>query len=351
MPDYSALQNILNPTRKVITDPTEAVSTRQGMIPSMSPEIALASLRDQRKGELEEAHIADPGNTRLAGLLGILKGDIASDPSTGDAARKIHQAYTQYADPEATYTREHVARDVTAAEQAKAHAESYGKATGSQEAELSDQGQAVAQHTLERAQTLKQTPVPVPGQYSFPPTGSAGGVGGVGGVGSVGETGGLPPNLKPLSQKESGSLDALHTAAPLIGELEQTLGQGDQGGNAFSNRLAYYGYKAGMAPDTIQSIPGVSPHTNKRIQLAGLLRIMGAAPYMAGSRSFQLLKQAEEHLTDPGAADAQVSARLQELKALWPRLQQELIQAHISPGAPINFAPYSSSESDWQDVK
>ena len=316
----------------------------QGYYGDPTGSIELAGLRQGRQGELTDRMAADLGvgdigDLRRANFMRQdLNRDIADDPFTGEAEQKRIGGIQSALDTVNTFMRPETmgARRTAADEAAYGGGALEGAKVGAGEAAkmkvgASPDAQYIANEQLRRQRELKQTPSPVPGQFPFPPEG---------GVGAAGDTGGMPPNMKPLDANSQRAITALREGAPLIGELEQILGApGAQKGNAFSNHMAYRLYQFGASPDTIQMIPGVSSNAQKRIQVAGLLKVLGAAPYAVGSRSFQFLKQAQEHLTNPAASDEFISSQLQELKKLWPRMQQEIIRAHTSPGAALNFTP------------
>lgn len=135
-----------------------------------------------------------------------------------------------------------------------------------------------------------------------------------------------PP--KPLNAAEEDAIQAMAKAQPIISGLRETLKPG--GNQAMSwlwNNATNKAYNAGISTD---------PTQEKKIQLSGLLSVVGSMPYAGRSRSFQMIQQAMKHLTQPGQSDVMMSHQLDEIEKLWPQMQQEIIQAHQTPGAALD---------------
>lgn len=370
---YDSLRRVLKvqPPRRLSDAPSDALETMRPFASGTGGDefdpVALASLRDQRMGELEDRIAAESGVepprisvdrrtgipqvesidqrtpadiVRKSLLLRGLQRDQAEDPYTGNAEHARVTGIQNKLDEATSFNRPELAdlRAQQGAEDIQHAAGRAGAITGATEeakykAAVGPEAELGANRALERKIREIQTPRPVPGQ----------GYGGVGSTGDEGESGGalaLPPNMKPLDQQSQRSITSLREAAPLVGELEQILQKPSTTGNAITNRLAYGLYHMGISPDAISRfVPGIDENTQKRLQVAGLLRVIASTPYSTGSRNFQFIKQAQEHLTNPGASDDFLRSQVAEIKQLFPRLQQEIITAHVHPGAALNFTP------------
>lgn len=137
---------------------------------------------------------------------------------------------------------------------------------------------------------------------------------------------GLPINTKPLGQLEQRAITSFAEAMPVLNELQSKLNPNE---NQFSswmkNAATGAAYNMGFASD---------PAEQAKYQLSGLLSIIGSSPYVVGSRSFQMIKLAMAHLTSPLSSDAYKSQQIDEIKKLWPQMQQEILAAHMNPGDP-----------------
>lgn len=126
---------------------------------------------------------------------------------------------------------------------------------------------------------------------------------------------------------ENRALEALQGGMTIANQLDSML---DPNKNQLMDKLEkvaqYKLYQNGISS---------SPVSQERMQLAGLLKVLGAAPYVAGSRHFQFMQQAQEHLTDPTATDAFLHQQIVELKRIWPELQQGILTVHDNPHAPL----------------
>lgn len=142
---------------------------------------------------------------------------------------------------------------------------------------------------------------------------------------------------KPLGQLEQRSITSFKEAQPILDDLEKTL---HPGGNQFysllKNRVNSGLYSAGIATD---------PESDAKTQLSGLLQVLGSSPYVVGSRSYQMIKLAMQHLTNPGQSDAAMQQRINEIRSLWPRMQEEVLAAHNTPGSPLNQG--ASADQDY----
>jgi hypothetical protein len=152
---------------------------------------------------------------------------------------------------------------------------------------------------------------------------------------------GQPINSKPFGATENRGLEALVNGSKLIEELEKTLDPNkNQVGDWMEKQAKYKLYQMGISPN---------PVSQEKINLSGLLKILGAAPYVAGSRHFAFMQQAQEHLTNPAATDAFLYRQLQELKKIWPELQQGIIQVHDNPRKPISFSTPAVAADPYSD--
>jgi hypothetical protein len=153
---------------------------------------------------------------------------------------------------------------------------------------------------------------------------------------------GMPVNTKPLGATEQRAIDSLHEGASLVGRLESVLDPSkSQPMDWLTTMGKYAAYKSGFGLDDKDQV---------RMQLAGLLKVLGAAPYVMGSRHYQYMQQAQEHLTSPSATDRSIWEQLQELKKIWPELQHDIITAHRTPGAPLDFGMPAGASSGGADL-
>lgn len=304
---------------RVRNDAAAAVIPREGFVPG-SPGRRFVSRMDLSNLGSDSADLSQ------------LERDQATDPFTGDAEtgriQKINDTLSAAAmtqRPEIGDAAETVAKRNAFADYMK----SRGMKMGEYDAASSPAAQAAAMvpitaqasgpamdikdADLKREQALKMSPSLVPGQMP-------------GADGSMG--GGLPPNLKPLGATAEKAAASIRTVWPMIGELDSLL---DPSANQAPNKLAASAkwalYGMGVAP--------WDPKDQKKQQLASLISIAGSAPYLAGSRNYQYLKDVQKHLTNPTATDAFLHNQIQELKRRWPQMIDDIITAHVNPGAPL----------------
>lgn len=143
----------------------------------------------------------------------------------------------------------------------------------------------------------------------------------------------LEPSLseipdKPLGALEQRSITSFKEAQPILDDLERTL-HPDQNQllSLLKNSGAGVAYKSGLSID---------PAMQSKTQLAGLLQVLGSSPYVVGSRSYQMIKLAMQHLTNPNQSDKFMQQQINEIRSLWPRMQDEILAAHDTPGSPLN---------------
>lgn len=134
--------------------------------------------------------------------------------------------------------------------------------------------------------------------------------------------------VKPLGALEQRSITSFKEAQPILDDLEKTL-HPDQNQllSLLKNSGAGVAYKSGISID---------PATQSKTQLAGLLQVLGSSPYVVGSRSYQMIKLAMQHLTNPNQSDKFMQQQINEIRSLWPRMQDEILAAHDTPGSPLN---------------
>lgn len=279
-----------------------------------------------------------------------VRGEIAADPFTGAAETARVGGIQKALDTAATIQRPEIgdAAETVATRNAFAeYMKNKGLKMGELEAagspagmaaamvpinaQVSDAAQQVKEHELERAQRLRMSPQLVPGQ--LPDDDGTGGPGGYT----------LPPNFKPLSDTDAKSINAMRGLSHMVGDLKATLNPTDnsvtnKGGQSL--RLALYNW--GVSPN-IAAVGG-DERSQARIQLADLIKVMGASPFMAGSRNYQYMKDIYRHLTNPAATDAFLYNQLNELEKRWPQIQRAIIQTHINPAAPLDFSPTDSAD-------
>lgn len=300
--------------------------------------LQLRSLQDQRLGELNDqianessapdiqarssnggtSMIHDPVSAASILRKGLLKKqleqDMASDPDMGDAAlNRVHQVDTQnqeaadYQDPQQTAMRQSMLRDKMAPDVLKFQSEQMKEQNAMKQA--TDVAHINAQGRIDAASAKNTQTIGPDGQ---------------------------PINTKPFGATENRGLEALTNGAHLVDLLEPTLHpEKNQLMDWLEKQGQYALYKAGIS---------ASPVSQERMNLAGLLRVMGAAPYVAGSRHFAFMQQAQEHLTNPAATDAFLATQVKELKRIWPELAQGIIQVHDNPRKPITFASQTAGD-------
>lgn len=74
----------------------------------------------------------------------------------------------------------------------------------------------------------------------------------------------------------------------------------------------------------------LSDAASKAQQLSGLLTIVGATPYMQGSRSMQMFTKAAQHLTDPSLTPEARIQRLNELEEIFPEFEKAMPSASMA---------------------
>lgn len=74
----------------------------------------------------------------------------------------------------------------------------------------------------------------------------------------------------------------------------------------------------------------LSDVASKAQQLSGLLTIVGATPYMQGSRSMQMFSKAAQHLTDPSLTPEARIQRLNELEQIFPEFEKAMPEATLA---------------------
>lgn len=282
--------------------------------------------------------------------LGRLGADMASDPLTGDAEQQRVRGVQDALDEAATTRRPELTDASNAVAERNAFGaflKSKGIRMGAHEADASpaaleaakvplyaqtsDVGRRAAQDALERKGAEKMQPSLVPGQM---PVGTGGDNIDVGGGFTA------PPNMKPPGATLERQMADMQSVAPLITSLEREL---DPNSNEVSDKVANYLnwslYKAGMQPR-------FGDKSQQRYQLASLISVAGATPYMRGTRAYQYLKEIQKHLTDPTATDAFIAQNIRELKEQWPKMYQGLLRAHYNPGAPLTFDNVGPTEAD-----
>lgn len=137
-----------------------------------------------------------------------------------------------------------------------------------------------------------------------------------------------PP--KAMGQLEQRAITSFHEAQPILDKLDTELG------NPSSDPLSQMLSKGkNMVTQGLYS-QGLSTGNQTKQQLEGLLGVLGSSSYVVGSRSYQLIKQAMAHLTDANGSDAFNKQQLNEIRALWPQMQEEVIAAHQTPERALN---------------
>jgi hypothetical protein len=278
-----------------------------------------------------------------------LQRDQADDPFTGTAEQARVGGIQKALDTAATIQRPEIgdaAKTVAARNAFAEYMKSKGMKMGEFEAagspaglaaamtpinaSVSDAAQTAKDLDLERQQRLRMSPQLVPGQMPADDTGD----GGVGGFT-------FPPNLK-LSDADSKTINSMRGLSHMVGDLKSML---DPTQNQVTNRASQTVrlalYNMGISPD----IAGLGDERSQaRIQLADLIKVMGAAPFMSGSRNYQYMKDIYRHLTNPAASDAFLYNQLNELEKRWPQIHQAIIQTRLNPAAPLDFSPTASAD-------
>lgn len=137
-----------------------------------------------------------------------------------------------------------------------------------------------------------------------------------------------PP--KPMGQLEQRAITSFHEAQPILDKLDSELG------NPSSDALSQLLSKGKNMTTQMLYSQGLSTGNQTKQQLEGLLGVLGSSSYVVGSRSYQLIKQAMAHLTDANGSDAFNKQQLNEIRQLWPQMQEEVIAAHQTPERALN---------------
>jgi len=139
----------------------------------------------------------------------------------------------------------------------------------------------------------------------------------------------VAPPPKP-GQLEQRAITSFSEAQPILDKLDTELGNP---GTGFFDQLLSKG-KNMLTQSAYNN--GLSTGNQTKQQLEGLLQVLGSSSYVVGSRSYQLIKQAMAHLTDANGSDAFNKQQIAEIRALWPQMQQEVENAHLSMHSPLN---------------
>lgn len=278
------------------------------------PAIALAQLQkklleeEQRNRELAAADPKHFSTGATATGVEGLKSDLAANPYGDEAVARRHKVDEDIATANRPDVREIAGREL-AAKLALAAAPAEAQARGSLEMQKQKQaGSAALWDKLRGDRGGMDTPMSEPRI-------------------SVGSDGDISASFAPqkLSAGESASLQSFAKAQPIIKELQTKLGTPkddfwSQLSSGAANRTSKFLYSQGFKTEdnTIQ-------------QLEGLLSVVGSSPYATGSRSFEMIKRAMEHLTSGRGTDAFNKAQLDEIQTLWPQMVSEMKAQHENP--------------------
>lgn len=304
----------------------------------------LARLRREQLDELRHnAGNARYGNNYVMGAnpsdIKDLEGDIDEDPYTGLAAQADQRKRETELANEATFMSPG-ATDVRNTNQRDALARAL--------AVPAQQGaNALAlEQEKQRGEMASQQ-----GQQNFTRElmggGAASGMGGGALTPSVNAAGGVSLRgtaPKPLGQLEQRAITSFKEAQPILDALDTQLGQPSN--DPLSQLLS----KASNSGQQFLYNHGLGTPDQSKLQLAGLLRVLGSSPYVVGSRHYQMIQQAMAHLTEGTASDAFNKTQLNEIRRLWPMMQDEIMLAHTNPGAPLNqgVAPDAYSDPNYR---
>jgi hypothetical protein len=356
--------------------------------------VALGGLRSDQIAELEdrlpnEASAAvipmegfvpgEPGRRYVSRLpaanligdsmrLAQLRGEEAGDPFTGEAAQARVGNIQHTLDDAATTMRPEVdAAARTLAERnafadymkakglktgelaAAASPEAYAAGVMPSKVALSGEAQALADTNLEREGRKRMLPQLEVGQLPL----NTGGGGGGGEAASPGEdimgTGyTMSRKDKNIGAKDLDRISSMAGVWPMLTDLKAML---DPSANIVTNKigatLRLGMYNLGLPPGA-SLFGNDDPKVQARIQLADLIKIMGASPFMAGSRNYKYMTDVYRHLTNPGATDAFLYNQINELQKRWPQIQRAIIQTHANPATPLDqmMGPQGVGSSD-----
>lgn len=143
--------------------------------------------------------------------------------------------------------------------------------------------------------------------------------------------------FRPPAATIQREIDAYKKARLLIPDLRQALmtqvmDQNDPTGQN-ANPVAMLGHLAKQRARSFaygQGYP-IDDTSSKAQQLAGLLKVVGATPYMNGSRSMQMFSQVADHLTDRHMTPEAQLQRLNELEQIFPEFEQAVEKGFV-PG-------------------
>lgn len=135
-----------------------------------------------------------------------------------------------------------------------------------------------------------------------------------------------------LPQREEDTVVSIHQMMPLINDLLTSANARVQGETKPSGYLGQLITRAERGAQVGAYKMGIAqaPDTDKRIQLASLLKILGTVPYLKGVRNMQFIQQIQDHLADPAATDESTIQRLNTLKQVLPGMEQAIydVQNH-----------------------
>lgn len=134
--------------------------------------------------------------------------------------------------------------------------------------------------------------------------------------------------FKPPAQAIQKELDAYKKARILIPQLRDALmGEVIDKNDPTGQNAGMLRMGAHMAGQNVKAAAygagyPLSDNAAKAQQLAGLMKVVGATPYMNGSRSMQMFNQVADHLTDRHMTPEAQIQRLNELEQIFPEFEK-----------------------------
>jgi hypothetical protein len=119
-------------------------------------------------------------------------------------------------------------------------------------------------------------------------------------------------------------LDQLVTAHNPTDPTGEHMGIGHTANDLFTQFVQGAKYKMGIPVHG-----GLTPDDERLRQLSALSDVMGAIPYMNGSRNFQMYKEVVQHLPATGATPEATAQKVRTLQSLMPAIRQDLLNSAL----------------------
>lgn len=145
-------------------------------------------------------------------------------------------------------------------------------------------------------------------------------------------------NTIKIGEGGKRALRSIEQAEPLIDKVLAAFPQDIEDPNAQPDKV--FGLRLNQKYNTPRNVlgnigeyakykVGIQDPNSSMIQIEKLLQPIQAGQYLTGSRSYEMVKLALDHLSNPLLSDAERYSRLKALKAMMPDLRQAIIKSEI----------------------